>query len=113
MLLQRKLDEVPLRFYYDLLSQNEEPIKILALSQDKFGLIYQVKELSRKGYGQQKIAGSLKIHPFRVKLALGKTINLRNVRMLTLFNELAEADYQMKTGKRINPLRLRCFCLKF
>lgn len=95
--VQRKLDEA-LRIYYDLLKQNEEPIKILALLSGQFRLIYQVKELSRRGYGQQQIAAYLKIHPFRVKLALGQAGSFRDEELANLMEMLAEADYQMKTG---------------
>ncbi|WP_462412277.1 DNA polymerase III subunit delta [Neobacillus sp. Marseille-QA0830] len=95
--VQRKLDEA-LRIYYDLLKQNEEPIKILALLAGQFRLIYQVKELSRRGYGQQQIAGLLKTHPFRVKLALGQAGRFTDEELANLMELLAEADYQMKTG---------------
>ncbi|WP_342043364.1 DNA polymerase III subunit delta [Bacillus sp. OTU2372] len=95
--VQRRLDEA-LRIYYDLLKQNEEPIKILALLSGQFRLIYQVKELSRRGYGQQQIAGYLKIHPFRVKLALGQAGSFTDEELANLMEMLAEADYQMKTG---------------
>ncbi|MFJ5715436.1 DNA polymerase III subunit delta [Neobacillus sp. NPDC093127] len=95
--VQRKLDEA-LRIYYDLLKQNEEPIKILALLAGQFRLIYQVKELSRRGYGQQQIAGYLKTHPFRVKLALGQAGKFSDEELTRLMEMLAEADYQMKTG---------------
>ncbi|MFF2447620.1 DNA polymerase III subunit delta [Neobacillus sp. NPDC058068] len=95
--VQRKLDEA-LRIYYDLLKQNEEPIKILALLAGQFRLIYQVKELSRRGYGQQQIAGFLKTHPFRVKLALGQANKFSDEELTSLMEMLAEADYQMKTG---------------
>ncbi|WP_160721801.1 DNA polymerase III subunit delta [Bacillus sp. USDA818B3_A] len=95
--VQRKLDEA-LRIYYDLLKQNEEPIKILALLSGQFRLIYQVKELSRRGYGQQQIAGFLKIHPFRVKLALGQAGGFTDEELAHLMALLADADYQMKTG---------------
>lgn len=95
--VQRKLDEA-LRIYYDLLKQNEEPIKILALLAGQFRLIYQVKELSRRGYGQQQIAGYLKTHPFRVKLALGQAAGFTDEDLSNLMALLADADYQMKTG---------------
>lgn len=95
--VQRRLDEA-LRIYYDLLKQNEEPIKILALLAGQFRLIYQVKELSRRGYGQQQIAGSLKTHPFRVKLALGQAAGFTDEELVHLIGLLADADYKMKTG---------------
>ncbi|WP_342432373.1 DNA polymerase III subunit delta [Neobacillus sp. FSL H8-0543] len=95
--VQRKLEDA-LRIYYDLLKQNEEPIKILALLAGQFRLIYQVKELSRKGYGQQQIAGYLKTHPFRVKLAAGQANKFTDEELTNLMTLLADADYQMKTG---------------
>ncbi|GHH97063.1 DNA polymerase III subunit delta [Neobacillus kokaensis] len=95
--VQRRLDEA-LRIYYDLLKQNEEPIKILALLAGQFRLIYQVKELARRGYGQQQIAGFLKTHPFRVKLALGQASGFTDEELVHLIGLLANADYQMKTG---------------
>ena len=95
--VNRKLDEA-LRIYYDLLKQNEEPIKILALLAGQFRLIYQVKDLSRRGYGQQQIAGILKTHPFRVKLALGQASKFTDEELSYLINQLAEADYHMKSG---------------
>ncbi|WML40622.1 DNA polymerase III subunit delta [Neobacillus sp. OS1-2] len=95
--VQRRLDEA-LRIYYDLLKQNEEPIKILALLAGQFRLIYQVKELSRRGYGQQQIASYLKTHPFRVKLALGQAGKFTDEELSNLMNLIAEADFQMKTG---------------
>jgi DNA polymerase III subunit delta len=90
--------EAALRIYYDLLKQNEEPIKILAVITGQFRLIYQVKELARKGYGQQQIAATLKIHPFRVKLAAGQAGAFSDEELTRIIKLLAEADYQMKTG---------------
>ncbi|WP_210366901.1 DNA polymerase III subunit delta [Bacillus sp. REN3] len=90
--------EAALRIYYDLLKQNEEPIKILSVLSGQFRLIYQVKELSRKGYGQQQIATALKIHPFRVKLAAGQANSFRDEELTRIIKMLADADYQMKTG---------------
>jgi DNA polymerase-3 subunit delta len=93
----RKVEEA-LRIYYDLLKQNEEPIKILALLSGQFRLIYQVKELSRKGYGQQQIATTLKQHPYRVKLAAGQAQLFTEDELKRLVHLFADADYQMKTG---------------
>lgn len=95
--VHRKTEEA-LRIYYDLLKQNEEPIKILALLAGQFRLLYQVKELARKGYGQQQIAGAIKQHPYRVKLAAGQAnlFSENELKQMMLF--FAEADYQMKTG---------------
>ncbi len=95
--VHRKIEEA-LRIYYDLLKQNEEPIKILSLIAGQFRLLYQVKELARRGYGQQQIAGYLKIHPFRVKLAAGQAKYFSDEELTNTIQLIADADFQMKTG---------------
>ncbi len=104
----RKLDEA-LRIYYDLIKQNEEPIKILAVLAGQFRLIYQVKELARRGYGQQQIAGYLKTHPFRVKLAAQQAGKFTDEELAAIMKQLAEADYQMKTGGMNKSLLIEMF----
>lgn len=96
-IVHRRIEEA-LRIYYDLLKQNEEPIKILALMAGQFRLIYQVKELARKGYGQQQMAGYLKAHPFRIKLAAGQAKYFSDQELANVIKMIANADYQMKTG---------------
>ena len=101
-----------LRIFYDLLKLNEEPIKILAVITGQFRLIYQVKELARRGYGQQQIASHLKVHPFRVKLAAGQAQKFSDQELTFIMKELAEADYTMKTGGMNKELILEMFFLK-
>ncbi len=101
--VQRRIDEA-LRIYYDLLKQNEEPIKILAILAGQFRLIYQAKELARKGYGQQQIATFLKVHPFRVKLALGQAKHFNDQQLFSIMDLIATGDYEMKTGRRKKEL---------
>jgi DNA polymerase III subunit delta len=109
--VQRKVDEA-LRIYYDLLRQNEEPIKVLSLIVQQFRLIYQVKELSSRGYGQKQIASQLKVHPYRVKLAAIQGKGFEDKQLLEIINQLADADYHMKTGKMDKALLLELFFMK-
>jgi DNA polymerase III subunit delta len=109
--LQRKMGEA-LRIYYDLQKQNEEPIKILSMIGGQFRLIYQVKDLSRRGYGQQQIAGYLKVHPFRVKLAAGQAGKFSDEELKKTIALLAEADFQMKTGGMSKSLIVEMFLLR-
>jgi DNA polymerase-3 subunit delta len=109
--VQRKLEDA-FRIYYDLLKQNEEPIKILALLAGQFRLIYQVKELSRRGYGQQQMAGLLKTHPYRVKLAAGQAAKFTDEELTKIIESLADADYQLKTGGMNKSLLLEMFLFR-
>lgn len=110
-IVQRKVDEA-LRIYYDLLKQNEEPLKILAFISGHFRLIYQVKELARKGYGQQQIAGFIKVHPFRVKLAAGQAQLFKDEELTEIMKMLAEADYLSKTGGMNKELLIEMFLFR-
>jgi len=87
-----------LRIYYDLIRLNEEPLKILAVIAGQFRLIYQVKELMKKGYGQQQVAGHLKVHPFRVKIAGGQARAFSDGQLAAIVQMLAESDYEMKSS---------------
>jgi DNA polymerase-3 subunit delta len=101
-----------MQIFYDLLKANEEPIKILSLLINQFRLILQVKELSVLGYGQQQIAGNLKVHPFRVKLAMQQAQLFQASELTSIMNQLGDADYEMKTGKKEKQLLLELFLLK-
>ena len=110
--LQRKMESA-MTILHDLLRQNEEPIKILSVMAGQVRLLYQVKELSRQGYSQQKIAGQLRVHPYRVKLALEKTSEFQERELLSIIDDLAEADYKMKTGQADKAITLELLLLKF
>ena len=68
----KKILQVQCKFWMDYL-RKEEPIKLLALLVSQFRLLYQVKELQQRGYGQNQIASHIGVHPYRVKLAMNQT----------------------------------------
>ncbi|SDI85087.1 DNA polymerase III subunit delta [Alteribacillus bidgolensis] len=104
--------EKALRIYFDLLKQNEEPIKILMLLARQFRMILQVKQLKQRGYSRQKMASQLKVHPFAVKVAEGQIKNFDDIAIKNILKELAEADYEMKTGKMDKSLRVELGIVK-
>lgn len=109
--LQKNVEEA-VSIFHELLRQNEEPIKILGVMASQVRLMYQVKEMAKQGYSQQKIAGALRIHPYRVKLAHEKTGRFNERELLSLMNGMAEADYRMKTGQADKALTLELLILR-
>ncbi|MBD1382081.1 DNA polymerase III subunit delta [Metabacillus arenae] len=107
-----KKGEKALQIFYDLLKTNEEPIKILSLITTQFRLILQTKQLSSAGYGQKQIAGNIKIHPYRVKLALEQARLFDEEELKDIIKQLADADYELKTGKKDKKLIIELFLLK-
>lgn len=86
-IVNRKRTE-SLQIFYDLLKQNEEPIKIMALISNQFRLILQTKCFAEQGYGQKQIASNLKVHPFRVKLAMDQARLFQRRSSVQLLNSL-------------------------
>lgn len=101
-----------LKILDELLYRQEEPIKILGLLASQFRLLYQVKECMQVGYSQQQIASRIGVHPYRVKLAGQKVRGFSVEELYAIMEELAEADYQMKTSGLDKKLVLEFFIMK-
>ncbi|MCP8967186.1 DNA polymerase III subunit delta [Ectobacillus ponti] len=101
-----------MRILEDLLVLQEEPIKILALLASQFRLLYQVKELQQRGYAQNQIASHIGVHPYRVKLAMNQTKSFSFEALRSIIDHLADADYDMKTGKLDKRLILEFFLMR-
>ena len=101
-----------LEIYNEMLKINEEPLKIIIMLANQFRIMYQSKELSKKGYTEKDIADTLKIHPYRVKLALQNSKNYDSKILLSYIRDLADMDINIKTGKINKDLALELFILK-
>ncbi|WP_404458690.1 DNA polymerase III subunit delta [Sutcliffiella horikoshii] len=110
-MVHRRVDEA-LELFYDLVRNNEEPIKLHALISNQFRLLYQVKDLSEQGYSQQKMAGILRVHPYRVKLASQQGRYFERAELMKMVDDLAEADYLMKSGKIDKQLAMEMLLIK-
>lgn len=69
LVLQDK-KKAAIQTYHDLILQHEEPLKLNALLISQVRLLLQTMILTRHGYSQGDIASLLKVHPYRVKLAV-------------------------------------------
>ena len=108
----KKDKEKALELYYEMLKMNEEPIKIIVILANQFRIMYQSKELLKKGYSEKDIASILKIHPYRVKLAIQNSRNYTSETLLKYLNNLANIDIGIKTGTLNKNLALELFILK-
>lgn len=108
----KKDKEKALELYYEMLKMNEEPIKIIVILANQFRIMYQSKELLKKGYSEKDIASILKIHPYRVKLAIQNGRNYSSKTLLKHLNNLADIDIGIKTGILNKDLALELFILK-
>jgi DNA polymerase-3 subunit delta len=104
--------EKALQLYEDLLLQGEETIKLNAILLTQIRLFLQTKILAKMGYQQANIADTLKVHPYRVKLAMQQVRQFELSRLEAIYDELVENDYKIKTGRMDKELLFQLFILK-
>ncbi len=96
--------------YNDLVMNKEEPIAMIAMIANQFRLILQAKGYANLGVNKKEIASILKVHPYRVELALqNKSFNKKMV--LNYLDELCDIDYKIKSGKQDKHDALELFLL--
>lgn len=102
-----------LELYRDLLIKNEEPVALIALMATQVRFILDVLLLGADGNSQEEIAQILKVHPYRVKMALN---NRRYIKINDLKKELENLyllDYDIKAGKVDRFFGLELLILNF
>ena len=108
----KKNKEEAIEIYHKMLKINEEPLKIVIMLANQFRIMYQSKGLLMKGYTEKDIASILKIHPYRVKLAIQNSRSYSSDVLLKYINDLADIDYGIKTGELNKDLASELFILK-
>lgn len=100
-----------LNIYNEMLKYNEEPIKIIVMLANQFRIIYQAKEMYKKGYTESDIASNLGIHPYRIKLALNKAREYSSENLLNYLKKLSDLDIGIKTGNINKEIGLELFII--
>ena len=99
--------------YQSLITQQEQPLRINAVLVSQFRLLLQVKILQNQGSSQGDIAGTLKVHPYRVKLAM-QTSRRFSMNDLTMgYTGLIDLDLQLKSTQKDPELLFELFLLQF
>ena len=109
-IINKNMNEA-LECYYELIKIGEEPIKILVLLANQFRLMYQVKELSKKGYRIFDIMDLLDQKQYPIQKAIQKGYNYDSKILLEYLNKLADLDIGIKTGKLDKNTGLELFIL--
>ena len=109
-ILQHKTQEA-YHIYRDLLTQNEEPLKLLILIGNQFRLMKQTLGLSKQGYPEGEMAKALGMHPYRIKMAHQQARRFSQEAIEKYLYQIAELDYKIKTGAIQNELALELLIL--
>lgn len=101
-----------LESYKEMIRLGEEPIKIIVMLANQFRLIYQIRNLYKKGYTEKDISAMLEVHPYRIKISLTKANKFQDEELLKYLEKLSELDIDIKTGKIDKEFGLELFILK-
>jgi len=85
--------------YYDLKTNNNEPLTLISLVASQVRFLYQVMILKDKGYSESNIANELSCHPYRAKVALEKVYKLNRMDLTDILEELSSLDIKIKSGE--------------
>lgn len=92
----------------NLLKQNEEPIRILALLTRQIRIILYTQIFEEHGLSQKEIASKLGLHPYAVKVASEQGKKFTRQQLFSAIEKCVEADYGMKSGQN-KQLQLELF----
>jgi len=99
--------------YHDLVTAQEAPLKINAILLGQFRLLLQVKILAQAGYSQGSLASTLKVHPYRIKLAMQMVQHFEQPALRAAYLGLLQTEVQMKTTQRDPELLFELFMVQF
>ncbi|MCQ2008462.1 DNA polymerase III subunit delta [Sporolactobacillus sp. STSJ-5] len=103
--MHRKTAEA-LQLLHELVRMKEEPLKLLALLERQFRIVYQAGYYQKAGYTQNNIAGKIGVHPYAVKLALEQTRLFDALVLQHALEKCSETDFKIKTGQADKVLAL-------
>ncbi|MFC6206155.1 DNA polymerase III subunit delta [Levilactobacillus tongjiangensis] len=99
--------------YRELLLAKEEPLRINAILQGQFRLLIQTKILAKQGYSQGKLASILKVHPYRIKLALQSHRKFKLTDLNRAYLGLFRVEQQMKSTAMEPEMLFSLFMTQF
>ncbi|KRK58787.1 hypothetical protein FC73_GL000342 [Fructilactobacillus fructivorans] len=101
-----------IEFYHDLIAQKHEPIQINAILVSQFRLLLQVKILEQLGYSQGNLASALRVHPYRVKLAMRSDRKYSRKYLRNAYVDLVKIEEQLKSTSSNPELLFEMFAVK-
>lgn len=99
--------------YHELLMNGQQPLQINAILLGQFRLLLQVKILHRHGMMKRTISQTLKVHPYRVKLALRTDPVFTLNRLSQAYLGLVDVEKRLKSTDQAAELLFEMFMIKF
>lgn len=88
-----------IKLYKELLENGEDVSKLIVMLADQYRLILQCISLMSKGMDKDYISSTLKVHPYKAKLAIEKSYQHDAKILHSYLSKLSEIDLLIKSGK--------------
>lgn len=98
-------------YYRNFMKLNMTTPAIVGLLASQIRFLFQVRVLMDEGYTKEKIASSLKAHPYRVQINMQKAMRFTSEYLLESLSVLSSFDQSMKLGKVDKDEGFEQFCL--
>lgn len=107
-----KQQKKALDYYYDLLALKEPPMRILYLLARQYRLLFEVKELMKRGYTKAQIAKTAGLHPFVAGKYMNQCRNFSAQQLRAVMEEACEYETLVKTGRMNDVMSVELFIVK-
>lgn len=101
-----------LDYYYDLLALKEPPMRILYLLARQYKLLFEVKELMKRGYDKAQIAKTAGLHPFVAGKYMKQCQSFSASQLRSVMEEACEYETLVKTGRMNDVMSVELFIVK-
>lgn len=108
-----KKQKQAMELYYDLCTLKEPPLKILALMERQFQMLYQAKLLSMDGYDTGTIAKKMETMPFIAGKYLEQAKNYDVKDIKAAMEDCIMAEEAVKTGRLPDVLSIEMIIVKY
>ncbi|MGN1167029.1 MAG: DNA polymerase III subunit delta [Lachnospiraceae bacterium] len=107
-----KQQKKALDYYYDLLALKEPPMRILYLLSRQYKILFEVKELMKRGYDKSQIAKTEGLHPFIAGKYMKQCQSFSSVQLRAVMEEACEYETMVKTGRLNDVMSVELFIVK-
>ncbi|MFP3153025.1 DNA polymerase III subunit delta [Lachnospiraceae bacterium ZAX-1] len=102
-----------LELYYDLLALKEPPMRVLFLIARQFQILFQMKELSKKGHDPKFMASKAGIPEFAVQKNLKQANRFTQKQLKQALQDCVQAEEDVKTGNLVDRLGVEVLIVKY
>ncbi|BDF34818.1 DNA polymerase III subunit delta [Lachnospiraceae bacterium] len=108
-----KQQKKALDYYYDLLALKEPPMRILYLLSRQFKLLYEVKDLLRRGFDKAQVAKTAGLHPFVAGKYINQCRTFAGHELKSIMEDAADTEEMVKTGRLNDVMSVELFIVKY